>query len=127
MQSTGDWAKLAAYELAKKRRKRLFRLWLAISILWIAVTAWVTYRTVIVPRNLSAEASACFKARQNNPTLGKPLDCFPDRSLLHFEHLISRRTIAREYIVLAFVPIFAVLVMGVATGWILLRFNRARN
>ena len=32
-------------------RKSLFRLWLAISLLWIAVTAWVTYRTVIVLRN----------------------------------------------------------------------------
>ena len=108
-------------------RKGLFRLWLAISVLWVAITAWVTYRTVIVPRNLSAEANACFKARQNNPTLGKPLDCFPDGSLLHFEHLISRRTIAREYAVLAFVPVFAVLAMGLATGWILVRFKGARK
>src|SRR5262249_20819550 len=108
-------------------RKSVFRLWLAISVLWVAMTTWVTYRTTIVPRNISAEANACFKARQNDPTLGKPLDCFPDASLLHFEHLISRRTIAREYAVLAFVPVFGVLVMGLATRWMLVRFKEARK
>src|SRR5689334_10012546 len=104
-------------------RKCLFRLWVTISVLWVAIATWVTYRTAVVPRNVSVKANACFKARQNNPTLGKPVDCFPDGSLSHFEHLISRRTIVRDYAVLALVPVFAVLAMGLAARWIFIRFK----
>src|SRR5262249_52366239 len=108
-------------------RKRLFRLWLVLSVLWVAITAWETYRTVIVPRKILIEANACFKAPQNNPTVGKPLAFFPDGALLHFENLISRQTIIREYAVLALVPVFAVLAMGLATGWVLVRFEGAKK
>jgi hypothetical protein len=57
----------------------LFRVWLVVSVGWIALCA-VAIQSRVAPRILtSCVESACFSARTANHVLGNPFDCFDDR------------------------------------------------
>ena len=119
-------------------RRGLLRLWLIASVFWIIGVSWFGYANVIMPRNKAASENACFEARRLDAALGNPFDCFAGNTtpapLAGFIADTPRRVIAFDdliplsaywhYIPIAFLPVFVVLILGMATGWIFAGFRR---
>ena len=82
-------------------RRGSFRLWLAISILWIS--GIIFFRSPI---------TACVKVRYAFE-LGNPFECF-----------VEDGVISADVLLLAFVPVVALLQMGLICGWIVSGFSR---
>ena len=95
-----------------------FRLWLAISLIWI-ITVFA-YEHVVVPAKIAAQR-ACADARKGDASLGNPNDCF-DKGHVRFDDLISVDAI--PYLGWALVPPFVILALGLILGWIFSGFRR---
>jgi hypothetical protein len=61
-------------------RRGFFRVWLASSVLWIALVALMAY-TSYDPWKLAADRLACFEERATRG-LSTAMDCFPDGKVL---------------------------------------------
>jgi hypothetical protein len=57
-------------------KRGLLRLWIVISICWVAAVVIKFYEREIIPRQVAAQQAACAEARRANPKLGNPFDCF---------------------------------------------------
>jgi hypothetical protein len=119
-------------------RRGLLRLWLVASVAWVIGVSWFGYVNVIVPRNKAASEHACFEVRRSNPKLGNPFDCFegnttpappagfvpdPPRRTIAFDDLIPLSAYS-NYILIAFLPVIAVLILGLAVVWVVAGFRR---
>src|SRR5262249_52725058 len=103
-----------------------FRIWIVASICWLAFVGFAFYSYEISPRQLAATQAACAEARQANPALGNVFDCFEKGGPL-FADLIPLKGVLPTWLVLAFVPLFAVLLLGFAIAWISAGFKRRRT
>jgi hypothetical protein len=101
----------------------LLRLWLLMSVLWVGAVGWIAYYSAVVPRQAAAAQGACFEARKLDSNLGNPFDCFDGAS--PFSDLIPWSSDIIKYSTLAFVPVVAMLVLGLSIGWVLAGFRRA--
>ena len=95
-----------------------FRLWLAISLIWI-ITVFA-YEHVVVPAKIAAQR-ACADARKGDASLGNPYDCF-DKGHVRFDDLISVDVV--PYLGWALLPPFVILALGLILGWIISGFRR---
>ena len=116
-----------------------FRLWLTVSILWVAGVTWAGYINVIEPRNKVAAEHACFEARRLNPAALNPFDCFEGnttpappagfvadqrvRGDWRFDDLVPL-SFHWHYILIALLPVLIVLLLGMALRWIVAGFRR---
>ena len=59
----------------------LFRLWIALSVCWIALVIRHGYVKIFVPRQEAVLQQACFHARSLDRKLGNPFDCFDNEAM----------------------------------------------
>jgi hypothetical protein len=81
-------------------RLGLFRLWIVLSVCWIAFVGFLAYRNWWIPRRVAIQ---CADTRKANPALGNPADCFDPA--LEIGAIV-------DYGAKAVVPIFGVLMIG---------------
>jgi len=100
------------------------RLWIVASALWIALVTWVEYDGVVRPYQEAARQQKCFETLKANPALGNPRSCLVGG--IKFDDLIPIDREVAKFAALAFVPILATLVLGLAVAWIVAGFLVAR-
>lgn len=92
-------------------RRGFARAWIAVSVAWIGVVAWIFYTRILGPRHAASE---CAATRTKNPSLGNPFDCFD---------LVPIGVDMVDYATAALIPVIVLGGLGVAVAWILRGFR----
>jgi len=112
-----DKANVPSHVLADRSGRGLFRLWVVLSVLWVAVVFWSALSANTFP-SLSKPCSELLKVKDDVTgeflTQADVDDC---EAVWRNDQL--------EYLSLAFGPPLALLVMGLIVGWIANDFRRS--
>jgi hypothetical protein len=94
----------------------LFRLWIVVSIFWVAIISGIAYFTFLAPRETAASQQACADARIADPKLGNPYACFDGP--VSFDDLIPIGPAVTKYVSMAVLPPVALLGFGLIVMWV---------
>ena len=96
------------------------RLWLVASVLWVVGATWFTYENVL---------GACEPPEEHIQHGVWEVECEASMSVSgHLDRLSAHpRRYVSQYVAVAFLPIFAVLAMGITVSWIAVGFKARKT